>query len=256
MDATEKVEQQTPLNVPHLDIVHFGQGFLRFVVCELRFPTLPDLDTARPPPSFHKALRRDYPHHAVAQTYGFGAGDPTQSRQHEFRSLKGEWIVTLRQDALVLQTTTYTSFGDFLAKLLPIISAAEPVIDAPFFTRVGLRYVNRVPLKADGTLEGLINGDLVGALNKGIYGHPTEHVGRVIGVTADGSYTFQHGFKVDEDFMRKPAYALDCDMSKENVALHEVAALLPKLNQYAYNLFHWALGNDARDTLIKKAKGS
>ena len=212
---------------------------------------------ARPPPTaFHKALRRDFPNYSAAKTYGFGAGDPTQSRQYDFHSLKGDSTVTLRQDALVLQTTTYSSFGDFLAKLLPVIAAAEPVIDAPFFTRVGLRYVNRVPVKADGTWDGLINSDLIGAFSKGVYGHPTEHVGRVIGITADGSYTFQHGFKVDEDFLRKPAYAIDCDMSQESVALNEVAALLPKLNQHAYNLFHWSLGKDARDTLTKKAKGS
>ncbi len=253
MDATQEDEQLAPLNVPHAEIGHFGRGYIKFAVCELRFPTLPDLDDARPPPSFLKAVRHTYPHHQAAQTYALGAGDATPTRQHEFRSPNGDWTVSLRQEAVVLQTTNYTTFDDFLARLVVIVEAAEPVIDAPFFTRVGLRYSNRIPFE-DGRIIGLINRALVGALSDGAFGAPTEHVGRIVGRTVDGSYVLQHGFKVDEEFLHKPAYAIDCDMSRPNVPIAEVRELLPRLNQHAYNLFYWSLGDKGRDALAKTRK--
>lgn len=258
MDSTERVDDDNsrPLNVPHVDIVRYGRTFLRMAVCELRFPTLFELDQPRPPTTFATALRRLYPLHEVAQTLGLGDADVTRRTQHEFRTQAKDWVVTLKQDAVSLQTSAYTTFEDFLSRLKVVIAAATPVIDSPFFTRVGLRYVNHLPFRKDELLNDWINSDLVGALTTGLYGRPHEYLGRVIGRVGDGQYVFQHGFKVNEDFVRTPTYAIDCDMSQENVETQDVATLLPKLNQHAFNLFHWALGPKAKNSLTSSIERS
>lgn len=251
MDATESAENYDalPLNLPHVEIVRYERTFLRMAVCELRFPTLFDLDERRPPSSFALALRRIYPLHDVAQTFGLGAGDLTRGTNHEFRSQAKDWVVTLKNNAVVLQTTAYTTFDDFLARLKVVIAAAVPVIDTPFFTRVGLRYINHVPFTKSGEISDRINSSLVGALSAGDFGQPLEYNGRIIGRAPVGQYILQHGFKVNDDFSRAPTYAIDCDLSEENVVTDEVMALLPKLNQQAVNVFHWALGPEAKAQL-------
>jgi uncharacterized protein (TIGR04255 family) len=245
-DLSDEDRPALPLNVPHVEIVRYARTFLRMVVCELRFPTLFELDDRRPPSAFAMAVRRSYPLHEMAQTFGLGTADMTRGMQHEFRTQAKDWVLTLRQDAVVLQTTAYTTFDDFLARLKAVIVAAVPVIDTPFFTRVGLRYINHVPFAKNGTVKGWINSDLVGALSAGHYGQPFEHNGRVIGRALTGQYILQHGYKVNDDFNRAPTYVIDCDMSHENVLIDEVATLLPKLNQHAVDLFHWALGDEAK----------
>jgi hypothetical protein len=44
MDALAK-----PLNVPPAGAMHFSRNFIRLAACELRFPTLFELEAERPP---------------------------------------------------------------------------------------------------------------------------------------------------------------------------------------------------------------
>ena len=141
---------------------------MRLAVCELRFPTLLELETGSPT-AFQKAVRHEYPIYERATDIALNPGTVTGSTAHRFRSKSGKWTVSFRQSTLSLETTAYNSFDEFEKRLHFVVSAAAKTMDTDFYTRVGLRYVNAIEVSQDG-LAGWVNDDLVGPLVQGVYG--------------------------------------------------------------------------------------
>lgn len=237
--------ERRTLNVPYVKSVRYARSFLKQAVCELRFPTLFSLDVPKPPISFANALRHDYPNHDLVTAVGLNSKEVTRDAVHTFRSRNGKCVVTLKTNAVLLETSAYESFADFHARLGVVIAAAKPVIDSSYFTRVGLRYINQIP-HTSGKLADWVNPELVGPLSNGIFGQVLEHSGRIVGTTQDGQYILHHGFRADEDFLKAPAYSIDADLSAEDVAVEAVSATVERLHQHAVNLFHWSLGPAAK----------
>lgn len=80
-----------PLNVPPAGATHFSKNFIRLAVCELRFPTLFELEEERPPLGFAKAVRKEYPLHDLVKNLNVTPGSLAQSNAHSFRSKNGKW---------------------------------------------------------------------------------------------------------------------------------------------------------------------
>lgn len=240
-DSQPVRETRAALNVPQVSSVPYARSFLKQAVCEMRFPTLFSLDAPKPPISFANALRLDYPNHNLVTAVGLNSKDVTRDVVHNFGSRNGKWVVTLKANAVVLETSAYESFTDFHKRLCAVVKAAAPVIDSDYFTRVGLRYINRIP-PSSNSLADWVNSELVGPLSRGVFGQVLEHTGRIVGHTEDGQYTLQHGFRADEDIVDPPAYTIDSDLSADDVGVELVPATVTRLHQHAVNLFHWSLG--------------
>jgi uncharacterized protein (TIGR04255 family) len=237
-----------PLAVPMVEPAHFKNNLIRQVVCELRFPTLYELEGPRPPSQFAHALRKEYPNQGTVNSVNLSAAGVAQTQGHSFQSKRNHWTVTLRAAAISLETTKYDSFAELYDRLAFLLKAAESVIDTDFFTRVGIRYINSVPFNINSITEW-VNPLLVGALGSGIYGDAMEHSGRVVGSTATGgSYLLQHGLGINPN-ARAREYVLDFDFSQEDVPFSEALKVASELHEQEYAMFIWALGEKAKGYL-------
>ncbi len=235
------------LSVPNVGSAHYKRNFIRLAVCELRFPTLFELELERPPLAFSKAVRKEYPTHDLLTNVNVNMGGVAQANAHAFRSKKGRWTVTLRAAALSLETSFYDSFDEFAERLAFVVKAAEGTIDSEFLTRVGLRYINAVPCGPEVVGEW-INPALVGPLAAWTYGTVNEFWQRVQGPTPVGGFTFQHGVQVPPGSPPRE-YLLDYDFFKEDVVVADTLAVVKKLHELEFSMFHWCLGPKAKEHL-------
>jgi len=231
------------LSVAAAKPAHYRRNLIRQVVCELRFPTLFDLDSARPPDAFAKAMRLPYPHHQVIRNVDIGGPMVEQAHMHTFRSKDLKWTVTLRTAAISLETIAYDSFADMQERLALVLDAGAKVIDSEFFTRVGLRYINAVPSSGD-PLDQWVNPVLVGPLGCDVFGVPENFTQTIAGEIDDGRYTFSHGLGTDTA-SGKREYVLDFDFSREDVTLEGAMDAIKDLHDAEFSLFSWALGPKA-----------
>jgi uncharacterized protein (TIGR04255 family) len=239
------------LKVPRVESAHFARNFIRQAVCELRFPTLLELET-KAPVAFQKAIRHEYPTYERNTDISLNAAGVAQAAAHRFRSKKGKWTVTLRQSALSLETTAYDSFADFARRLKTLIGEAGKTIDSNFFTRIGLRYINALDVSQDD-VDGWVQGGLVAPLVAGIYGGDVQFWQEVRGHTEIGGYLFRHGL-AQNPANSAPEYVLDFDFFAEDVELVKADEVIAELHRREYDFFHWCLGPRALEHLGPSTK--
>jgi uncharacterized protein (TIGR04255 family) len=231
------------LSVDQVEHQHFATNFIRTAVCELRFPTLYELDADKPPAEFAHALRKEYPTHGLAPRVNVSPAALARSNAHVFTSRKGQWTINLTSHTLSLETSRYGSFEDFQARIAQLVSACRSFIDSDFFTRVGIRYINVVPYDR-ATIAEWINPSPVGNLASGVYGDATEHAQAVRGTTEAGGFLFQHGIGPPDS--TRPGYGLDYDFYAENVELKDAMAVVRSLHKREFEMFMWSLGERAK----------
>jgi len=238
--------------VPDVKRVQYEHNFIRLAVCELRFPTLLEFEQECPP-GFQKAMRKQYPHYERGSNIHLHpSGDQESEARYIFRSLKKDWSVSLRSSAFSLETKNYENFEDFLRRIQWVVEKAVQFIDSDFFTRVGLRYVNMLPVGGDPT--GWLNEDLVEPLTDNVFGNPTKYFQTISGSTSDGQFNFGHGLEDGNESER--SYVLDFDFYREEVEVEEFERLLCAFNALNFKLFSWCIGSKALDCLGKATKKS
>lgn len=240
------------LNVPSVDPAHYSRNFIRNAVCELRFPTIFEIEDQRPPSSFWRAVRKDFPMHSVMSGVHVGPASLAKANAHQFSSKKSRWVLVLKSSAITLETARYDSFDEFEAQLRIVIEAAKETIDSDFFTRIGLRYINTLPC-GPREIDGWVNPSLVGPLVEGVYGDVEVYSQQIRGTTGAGGYLFQHGLGVEAGpNSGKNGYVLDYDFYQEEVAVSDALATVRRLHELEFSLFSWSLGDRARDFLGEK----
>lgn len=239
-------------DVSSANISRYKRNYLRQAVCELRFPTLMSLAGRNPPVAFANALRKDYPYYELGTEFTMGNAEQAgASHFHAFKSSKMTWTATLKANTLVLETTKYTEYPDLRSRVLKLIEAAKEVIDADFFTRVGLRYIN-VVTTGEGPLEPWINNKLIGALNGGGFKGVNEYAGKLSLLAEDGGCLLQHGLQHKTNQAGKnfvPDYVIDVDTYRNEVTLDDIGTALDAVHRQGFAMFDWALGDRARDFL-------
>lgn len=228
------------LNVPHVESVRYERNFIKTCVCELRFPFLLELETKQPT-KLQKSLRKEYPIYEAQSTLEVGsAPDLKKENRYVFRTKGEDWSVALRAFSVALETTNYKDFGDFTKRLQFMIEKCLPLLDTDFYTRVGLRYINAIPLE-DGEIEGWVNSSIHQPLVEGAYGDVSRYLTEVRGKTECGQYTFRHGIDPEvKDNVRR--YMLDYDYYMENVSINDALDLVSKFNEINFSFFSWSIG--------------
>ena len=228
----------------------FERSFIRSAVCELRFPILLEMESSPPPSQLGKRLRREYPLYERKDSVSLKPGSaPVETENiHCFMTKTREWTVAFKAYALSLETKNYEGFTKFLERLMYVVEGSRTLIDADFFTRVGLRYVNALPARRD--LSGWVRKSLVESLADGTYGDVELFQQQVRGIARRGKYTFRHGIG---EFKGPPEdgheYTLDFDFYAENVPFDSLQELLNDLHSECFAFFCWAIGEEARTVL-------
>lgn len=238
------------LNPPAITSVKYRHNFIKTAVCEVRFPTLLELEQA-PPRVFQARIRKLYPYYEAQLLEQVGAPDGIfQEPSYLFRSKDRYWTVTMKSASLALETSHYSTFEEFYERFAYILECAKDIIDSDFFTRVGLRYINFVPIEG-GSVEGWIRNELIAPLLTNAIGSTKNYAALIHGYLERGEYTMRHGMKLPADSGATPSetYTLDFDYFRENVELAEVKELLAYFHEKNFAFFHWSLGDKAKEKL-------
>lgn len=217
-------------------------------VCELRFPTLLELET-KEPAKFQTAIRKEYPYYSKGKNLNIELGDenPSFETVYNFISKEQGWTIGLKPSSITLETKTYKNFSEFLERLLKVIDKVKPIIDTDFFTRVGLRYIDTLPVKTDSVNEW-INPELTNQLINGKLGKPESYWQEIVGNTFCGKYIFRHGIKNNNH----NDYILDFDFYDENVELKDIGQKIRDLHDESIKLFFWSLGKKSLEYMNSK----
>jgi uncharacterized protein (TIGR04255 family) len=254
MQEESSAAKQSVLTLPRAEHTHFEKNFIKTAVCELRFPALLEFET-KPPVQLQNVLRKDFPHYE--RQHSVNLNDPQEKEvRHLLRSKKGDWLVSLKSSSIAIETSKYTHFDDFLQQIRLVFDRCRPLLDTDFFTRVGLRYINEVPIE-DGKIEGWVRDDLVKPLVTGVYGTVDRFIQEVRGSTRFGKFTFRHGIAGIEP--EKPSlYTIDFDFYHESIEADAVLALISDFNRESFSFFLWAIGPKVKERLgkSKQLKGS
>ena len=67
----------------------------------------------------------------------------------EFRTMEEDWSIIANEDAVVVQTTAYSGFEEFLHTLSLAMTAVDTVVGNLVVERIGLRYVDSIEPRPD-----------------------------------------------------------------------------------------------------------
>jgi len=140
--------------------VKLDRSPLALVLVQARFSPRPDLEEKLP--AFRKACEAlGYPvfKESRVRTMDLGQSGPTLTRDSvrwDFLDKTQRWNILLSAEFLMLQTTDYDVFEDFLARWKGVLEAAD-VLGLPVVERLGLRYVDLVqPAEGEPVSDYLI----------------------------------------------------------------------------------------------------
>lgn len=231
-------EGQHTLSLPKVENNPFSRNFIHTAVCEIRFPILTALRAKALPDAFFAVFRKPYPFYKQNLVVTPGLSDPEPN--HSFKSRDQTWTVSIRPWAFSLETKNYKSFEDFIEKLEKVSSDVIPLLDTGFFTRIGLRYINILPVSRYD-LDGWLNPRIEAPLKESGLGYLLRAWTEAVGTTGYGKYNLRYGFP-DETHEK---FVLDIDLYVENIDIEQLEPVLPQLHELSFNLFHWCLGEKA-----------
>ena len=243
------------LEIPILESQRHIKNYIRVAVCEVRFPVVLEIEE-RCPPRFQKALRKKYPGFGKGQGFNItDSGASLGGASYTMQSRDSAWTVTIAPNRLSLETNAYSVFEDFEVRLKELIEEAMPDLDTDFFTRIGLRYVNAVPLPTNEreALIQWINPILASPLSSNAFGTISAFTCEIRGKSMAGNYTFRYGLPEGGIVKDKgPEFMLDFDHFEENVEAVELINLTREFRKINYSFFRWALGPAAEANLLVK----
>jgi uncharacterized protein (TIGR04255 family) len=166
---------------PEINRVIYQKNPLTDVICQFRFPPILRIDS-EVPSNFQEKLRDTFPlyrekNEISQQLAPANSPDAIQQfmaklsigKNHEFLSADEAWKINLTRTFVALSTTQYSRWEIFLDKMQSVIKPLLDIYAPPFFTRLGLRYVdvfNRSMLGlGDVAWSELIDPHFVGLLS-------------------------------------------------------------------------------------------
>ncbi len=255
-----------PIALPPFSQDHLGQSPLQEVVCQLRFSPILRIG-AEQPVDFQERIRGSYPRLAEergvelatsgSESFATKSLEPTW----QFKSSDNLWTASLTSTFVALKTTGYVDIEDFLKRLAEVKGAFEDIYVPPFYTRIGLRYVNRLILaESDGEpvpWEDYLNKHLAGVFSDPVLsGGIVEANHHLVLQTADGQigWRYQRDMGIAGD-QAAERYTLDFDhYLAEELECAKVEALLGKFNDSIYRLFRWCFTDSGYEMLKPRSK--
>ena len=251
MNADELVLYESP------NQNRFKRAAVKQLVCELKFPTLLELVTSRPPTSVVRALRKDYPVLDASKevTVNLGLGTAENQQSHIFRNSRTGWVATLKHSSVSVERSNgYEGYAELRKRVLQLIGAVRETIESETWTRIGLRYINVIETSEDPA-DGWINPSLTAPLSAKAFERVADYGGKIVLTADDGGCLLQHklqSVELDEaGKVTNSKYVIDLDVYREDISVSDTASVIDRMHKQAFNLFDWTLGEKTREMLAQ-----
>ena len=151
--------------------MNLGHAFLKVVVAQVRFPYLYEIEEpGELITRLQKALAGEYPNALPREETIFAISiGPSQAERpqkpfgpYRFKSTDEKWQVSLAPDFVALEATDYDDWDEFGSRLLRVLESVNEVLEPATSQRLGLRYVNEIPLDTADEWRQLFSRELLG----------------------------------------------------------------------------------------------
>jgi uncharacterized protein (TIGR04255 family) len=233
---------------------------LQIVAAELRFPDavllLEDYKKIR------KGFVQEYPasdteHGVGIELSAQGVVSQQQTLQRQvYRSIDGSHQIGLTSTSLVLEARgegRYEGFEHFLERWLTALDVVVPVAEIDTRIRLGLRYINQLPVE-DPTqgldaLAGRVNPTLLSPLGTDGFEFSVATSFQELRLESkDGKATLRHGLQIAPEGSSPPGvFVLDLDFYDDEIGTYDRERQIEQLklfNFQLWKLFRWSLTDD------------
>lgn len=250
------------MEFPDAERVIYTRNPLSEVVCQIRFPRILALDE-RIPAEFQTILGADYPYvetREVAELTIQRGADATASKRifYDFSTLDRRYTITLSSEFVGVRTVSYDRWDTFLPHIQGALAALEKSYSIPFFTRIGLRYVDVISRRTLG-LEGSNWSDLIRNSALGLLPEKAVPVASVLELStaialsldSGGKVAIRTGFGKSEATADEVVFIVDSDFFEEESVKGsaDAVALCSRFNRSAGKAFRWIISDTLHEAL-------
>lgn len=161
---------------PEKERVHYQKTPLKNVVCQLRFPTILDIDSTIPA-KFQDKIRAEFPIYkksdSITKTVKINMTSPQISsainKRYGFFSEDKKTKIFLASNYMSMETEEYKCWENFWENLQLPLAALNNIYNPAFYTRIGIRYIDIFSKKELGIFgeeswKELINPSFLGLI--------------------------------------------------------------------------------------------
>lgn len=254
-------DEEHSMPFPETKRVIYNKNPLDNVICQLRFPPILMIDS-EVPSGFQNAIRNEYPlyEEKTEVVHEFTAGLKPQfpqevinqlsntsiNKNHEFTSEDGVWKINLTRTFISISTAKYRRWEHFKDKFKNSYDALIKYYNPPFFTRIGLRYIDlfcRESLDLQETdWNELIQPQLLGFLSTEIKENVLNYNGVFDVKLADESSSVRIATSFVNNLDNQTCFMVDSDFySTKRVIQDQLTEKLNFLNSRSSRLIRWII---------------
>ena len=246
-----KIAYLTP---PNAESRQFGKNFIDNFVVEFRFPALLEISQeSQVVATVQKAVREKFPIYNNNLSANLTPVGMSHEVSHEFRDKTQKSVISLSNTSVTYSTRNYTSFSDAIRQCEFLIETVVPHLQTNYFTRVGMRYINKLSIvNSLSSIDEWINKDVVKVVSTGVLGTLSGFK-----VQYDGSidemakYLFRCGIADNGklNVNSNVSLVLDYDYSRLDVDVDSALQILGDFHDKHFSFFWWCLGEKAKEDL-------
>jgi uncharacterized protein (TIGR04255 family) len=245
-----------PLIDPPPKEVPLQKAPLVWVIAMARFPMVMEIERPEFLAEFQKALKSRYPvgELETVQELVLGGQAPPPKKVWRFSDEK-RWRVSLAQDFIAVETRSYTSRDDLVARLREALEAMPASGRPPRLDRLGVRYIDRIRGEELRDIATLVRPEIAGVAS-------TQAMADCIHAFSDSSFRVGDDVLVARwgllparatldpsvmDAIGEPSWLLDLDMVSQRPLAFDPDALGDMARAFAtriYTFFRWAVTDE------------
>ena len=251
--------EHDPILAPPPEEVPLPRAPLVRVIAQVRFSTILEAQRSEFVAPFQEAIRADYPilrrEHAQGVLIGPRGGALGETEvAWRFADADDAWRVSLAPEFIALETTAYSSRGDFLGRMRTVLEAVEEHLRPAVAQRVGLRYIDRVTGEELEDIAALVRPEMLGIANTPLFPHAQHELSDALLSVSDAGEQIRArwghlpaGGTVDPNAIEpidERSWILDLDMFSAERRPFKAGSLAEGLGRFAeriYTVFRWAV---------------
>jgi uncharacterized protein (TIGR04255 family) len=247
------IAASNPLTDPPPKEVHLPKAPLEWVIAMARFPMVMEIERPEFLAEFQKVLK---PRYAVGQLETvqdrvLGGAAPLPKKVWRFFDEK-RWRVSLAQDFVAVETRSYTSRDELIARLREALEAMPAAGRPARIDQLGVRYIDRIRGEELRDIARLVRPEIAGVAS-------TPAMAGCMHAFSDNAFRVGNDVLVARwgllparatldpavmDAIDEPSWLLDLDMVSQQPLAFDSAALGDRALAFAtriYTVFRWAV---------------
>jgi uncharacterized protein (TIGR04255 family) len=232
------------------------------VIAQVRFPLILSLEKREFIAPLQEAIRTTYPVLRPEQTQGIllgplGAASGPKQIVWRFSDVDGAWRVSLTPEFVAIETRSYTSRDDFLARLRFVLDAFCQHFEPALVQRLGVRYIDRATGDALANIGNLVRPEVLGILSTPVSEHAQHSLTQTL-FNLPGSEEemmarwglVPANATVDPNAIepiREPSWVLDLDMFssvQQSFVAEDILVTARRFTERLYAFFRWAVTDE------------